>query len=789
MKFTTPSIPDLAIATVLEAMALCLLILGCFDVSADEIKSGRNQYQLSHQTTSAVIDGVIDEAVWQNATQIELAFENNPGDGIKAPVKTIGYVYEDGDSLYLAIEAFDPQPANIRAHLSDRDKIWSDDFVGLVIDTFNDERQGYEFYVNPMGAQADMRMSDINGWRKDTSWDAIWHSGAKITSTGWSAEMRIPFSALRFDATNGKKVWNFTLWRNYPRDVQHELASYQSNRDLKCSLCQFDQLAGFEKIEAGQNIQITPTITMGRNDNKNDAGQWQSGDTDQDAGLDLRWGITQDSVLNVTINPDFSQVEADVTQLNVNSTYSLFLREKRAFFLDGADYFDSGHFNLVHTRNIADPDYGVKLTGKSGQHSYGLLVANDNQTAFLLPGNQGSRLYNYTDAQNSPLDSKIAIARYKADLGGRNTVGVLATTRQADGYDNTLASLDGSYWLNEENSVQYQLAYSDSTNPDALVNDYGLAQTQQDHAYSFNYYHNNRDYQLSVNYADVGKDFRADLGFMGQVDHKALNLSGKRTYYGEQEDVLNQYGYFADFSLDYDQDGNQLNRTTVVKGYLNGPMQSYAQGGFVNERQFYQSEFNPLGEYFEQSQLQGFSRITPVAGLTLLLSFRHGDALDWSNARLATEFNVWGTVEWQFGKHISGRLDYEHETLKSDGYDVVHAGQTQSFDSGTLYTANRTNLRLAYQFDIRSQLKLTVQYSDISRNTDLYRGNFDDNEYNNVGKLSRSIATQLLYSYKLNPQTLVYLGYSDGGFQSGEMDKLSRDQRSVFAKFSYAWQG
>ncbi|MCP4989245.1 MAG: hypothetical protein GY928_25265 [Colwellia sp.] len=156
-------------------------------------------------------------------------------------------------------------------------------------------------------------------------------------------------------------------------------------------------------------------------------GEWENGDIEVEPGLDVRWGLTQDIVLNATLNPDFSQVEADAGQLDVNNTYSLFYPEKRPFFLDGASYFDTANFNFVHTRNIADPDGGLKLTGKTDGHSYGLMVANDNNTTFLMPGNQGS------DTAELEESSNIAIGRYKVDVGERNNVGVLMTHRQGGG--------------------------------------------------------------------------------------------------------------------------------------------------------------------------------------------------------------------------------------------------------------------------------------------------------------------------------------------------------------------
>ncbi|MCJ8272838.1 MAG: carbohydrate binding family 9 domain-containing protein, partial [Psychrosphaera sp.] len=322
-----------------RALATVIVCSHCVSIAwADTNPSSKskNLFNLTHQQQGITVDGVMDEPQWQNATQIELKYENDPGEGLAAPVKTMAYLYEDGESLHIAFKASDPDPAKIRAYLRDRDSLWNDDHVGLVIDTFADERTGFEFHVNPMGAQADMRMTDSNGWRADASWDAIWDSAATINDDGYIVEMTIPFNALRFPDHDGELTWNIALTRTYPRDVQHELSSYKSDRNIDCNICQFDQIKGFKTVKAGNNFQMTPTLTSSRSDTKDvnsDAG-WQSGDFNQDLGLDVRWGITQDMVLNATINPDFSQIEADAAQLNINSTFSLFYREKRPFFLD-----------------------------------------------------------------------------------------------------------------------------------------------------------------------------------------------------------------------------------------------------------------------------------------------------------------------------------------------------------------------------------------------------------------------------------------------------------------------
>jgi len=734
--------------------------LFAFALSNAQAQEKRNNYQLSHQQAAIVLDGVMDELAWENATRIDLKYENRPGEGVAARVKTEAYFFEDGENLYVAIKAYDPKPSEIRASLRDRDALWSDDNVGIIVDTFNDERSGYEFFVNPLGAQADMRMDDTDGWHEDASWDAIWGSAGKLTDFGYLVEMSIPFNAIRFPESDGELTWNIAIWRNYARDVRVQLANVALDRNIRCNLCQFDRLTGFNAIESGNNFQLTPTVTLGRNDEKEDVLEdWDEGENESEFGIDLRWGITQDMVLNTTINPDFSQVEADAGQLDVNNTFSLFFPEKRPFFLDGASYFETANFNFVHTRNIATPDYGVKLTGKSDEHSYGVMVANDSNTSFLVPGNQGSDVATLDD------DSNVAIVRYKMDVGERNNIGVLMTQRDASDYNNTLLSVDGSYWFSDIDSLTYQLAKSDTDNPLAIQDEFDLKEEQQGTAITLGYSHRTRDYNIRVNYTDVSDDFRADLGFQSRVDYSKLVIGGSQTWYGDKDDVFTEWGYFGDWDKSYDQDGNMLEEEIELHGNLQGPMQLFTNFGLVHRKRFYDDQF------FNETQAMMYAQITPIAGLQLRMFNRFGSQIDFANTQLGDVVDIEPSISWDVNENLNIDFSFNYSQL-----DV---------DSKRLFTAEQSDIRLSYQFDMRSLVKLVIQYTDIERNPDLYSYDEDEEQRD---KRSRYFSTQLVYSYKINPQTLFYLGYSDGGFQDDSLEHLERDQRTIFTKFSYAWQ-
>ena len=300
------------------------------------------------------IDGVMDEPAWENATIIGVDTETRPGENTPAPVETTAYLIEDGRSLYIAFDARDPDPDAIRAYLRDRDNAFSDDSVGVVLDTYGDERYAFIFMVNALGVQMDMTNDEING-NEDTSWDAIWDSAGKITANGYVVEMEIPLSQLRFPDTQEAKTWGVDAVRFYPRSNRHRFANNPLDRNRNCYLCQLGKMEALEGVEPARDLEVTPTLTGIRTETTDDPGTVPLDDdgADVEGGLTVRWGITPDLTANLAINPDFSQVEADVAQLEVNNQFALFFPEKRPFFLEGADYFNTPvQLSLIH---ISEP--------------------------------------------------------------------------------------------------------------------------------------------------------------------------------------------------------------------------------------------------------------------------------------------------------------------------------------------------------------------------------------------------------------------------------------------------
>jgi Domain of unknown function (DUF5916)/Carbohydrate family 9 binding domain-like len=708
-----------------------------------------------HATGVVVIDGVLDEPVWSAALVIPLGIETNPRENVTAAVMTFAHVVEDGANLLIAFDARDPEPDKIRAYLRDRDSAYNDDFVGVVLDTFNDQRRAFEFFVNPLGVQMDLTFDDVNG-REDDSWNAIWESAGTIHADGYTVEISIPFSQLRFPRTDGPQVWGIDVLRFYPRKDRSRLSSNAQNRGRNCYLCQLGKIDGFAAAEPGRGLEVVPALTATRTDERDEStGELVEGDTETEVGVNVRWGVTPDLVANLAINPDFSQVEADIAQLDVNNQFALFFPETRPFFLEGADLFVTP-IDAVFTRTVADPDVGVKLTGTSNRNTFGVFAAEDAVTNLLFPGPLSSS----SDSLEQSNDA--FVGRYRRDFGANSTVGALVTTRVGDGYHNHVAGLDGRYRPNDRHSLAFQVLGSDTAYPDAVsVGDEQPTGTFSGAGTQLRYEYGAREWQAFADYRRFDPDFRADAGFLTQVDIDGRIVGFTRIWHGDGVSWWNRVQAGANFGSNHAIDGRLLARFREIVVGLQGPLQSFSQLVVSRQQQFWD------GALYDIDDLFLFGQIRPASGLTISFNGRYGDQVDYVNSRLGRQLRLEPRVEWNINRHLLLRA--QHTAVRFED---------QSSD--TIFDADLTDLRLTWQFSIRSFLRLTMQQQIVDRNLALFTDPDTDAH-------SESRAMQLLYSYQLNPQTVFFLGYSNNHIEDDELLRLTETDRTLFVKLSYAW--
>jgi len=701
------------------------------------------------------IDGNLDDAAWQQALQISLDLETNPGENIPARVKTVAYLMEDGKNLYVAFDARDPNPSKIRAYLRDRDSAYSDDFVGIVIDSYNDERRAFEFFSNPLGSQMDLTNDDVTK-REDDSWDAIWGAAGQITEHGYIVEMKIPLNQLRFQKVDGKQVWGIDVLRFYPRASRYRMGATPIDRELNCYLCQISKIQGLENVDPGRDLEIVPTVTALRTDLRDDplTDPMVDGNVESEAGLSVRWGITPDLTANLAINPDFSQVEAAVAQLDVNNRFALFFPEKRPFFLEGSDYFRTP-IQAVFTRTVADPSIGAKLTGKRGNNTFGVYAAEDDITNLIFPGATGS------DSESLSVSNTAFVGRYSRSFGDASSVGTLLTTRSGDRYHNYVGGLDAQWKISDQHRLSAQVLRSDTEYPTQVAEDFdqpldafgGTAARLQ-------YNYDSRDWFAFGRYELRDEGFRADSGFVTRVDYDQQTIGGGRNWHGDDSNWWTRMQFRGDYDISHDSNGQLLVEELEVYFSVNGPLQSFAQLGVLARDVYFD------GQVFKENKISFYTEFQPRGGLFFAVWSQVGDQIDFANTRLGDQIRVQPAIRWNINQHLLASVRSSFVKLDSK-------------EGPNIFDAQVHDLRLTWQFSNRSFVRFTTQYQTVNRNQAMYIDEIDER--------SRNVGRQLLYSYKLNPQTVFFLGYSDRHIDDDDLDELTSTDRTFFMKIGYAW--
>lgn len=718
------------------------------------------EYTAAVAAGEVAVDGVLDEAVWAEADRIALPYETFPGSNDPSPVATDCRVAYDGGALYLGCRASDPAPEAIRAYITDRDQLSGQDMVVLGLSPHDDGRRAFLFNVNPYGVQGDA-MYDETQQEADASWDAIWHSAGRVTADGYVVEVGIPFRSLRFPDRPGVQSWSFYVERFWPRQSNVRMQSFYENEGDACRLCQVNRLTGLEGISSGGAVQLTPTVSVARADTRPlDGAGWSPGELSPEAGLDVQWSMTSDVTLNATVNPDFSQVEADVARLEANQRFALFFPERRPFFQEGADLF-STPATLAFTRTIVDPDFGGKATGKVDGNAFGGLVARDNVTSILVPGPFGS--------SSAFLEREVwtGMATYRRDVTHTSTVGALVTAREGDGYHNRVGSLDAFFRPLPALRVQLQVARSSTDYPDdvpALANQPAdelagsliLASARFD----------NRTWLVNAGYRRTDAAFRADAGFLPRTGVTQNYGWVSRRWNWSSASLLSEIRLAGGGWYDHTTaEGDLVSRGGWAQVVLRGPWQSQL---VVNPNRWTERvgdrEFRITQYFFGAS-------VSPWPWLAADLEGSIGDGIDYTSTRPAQRLRLQPAVTLRPGRRLEARLSYAFERLSTEAGERI-------FDAGI------AQARVVYNFSHRAFLRAIVQYRQTDRNPETHT--------DPVTPVRESALSQLLFSYKVNPRTVLFLGYSDDRQGHTELDgtrtSLTPTGRTFFLKMGYAFR-
>ncbi|HSS44901.1 MAG TPA: DUF5916 domain-containing protein [Thermoanaerobaculia bacterium] len=735
---------------------LCLLILWTGGLRAEQ----GDEIHIARAAGPITIDADLSDPGWKGATKIDTFYETNPGDNVPPRVRNVAYLAYDDRFFYAAFEFFDPEPGKIRAPYGDRDAVPSyTDYGGVILDTRNDHRTGLLLLANPRGIQYDAVTDDVTG-NEDSSPDFYWDSAGRITKDGWILEMRVPFSSLRYPKGD-PQTWGILLYRNYPREFRYQMFSARLPRGGNCFICNSNPLTGLEHLPAGGHLIVAPYGTAKQESVPRDSlgSPLVNKPIRGDGGVDAKWIPNENNAIDATLNPDFSQVESDVPQIAVNQRFALFYPEKRPFFLEGIELY-STLIQAAYTRSITSPRWGVRATGKFDSNHYTVFVAEDRGGgSVILPGPNSSTF------ANQDFSSFVAMGRLRHDFE-KSFVSFLATDREIEGGGyNRVYGPDFQWRAGEHDTVTGQLLVSNTETPNRPdLSDQLTGQRLDSHAGDIWYAHNDAHWDWFTEYKDFGDGFRADNGFVPQV--------GFRENYGEAGYTIHPTGLISRLRsfliADYqsETDGRLISREISPGVGMDTRWNGSVRLRYAFDRVRSGNTTLPRQQFLYTVQVSPSRSISQI-----ILQGFFGQQIDFDNSRTGRGAEVDLTATLRPTDHLA--LDL----IANRGWLDVNPNDGAGYRR--LFTAQVERLKATYTFSSRSFLRLIGQFIETTRDPSLYTSS--------VTSRDGSFTGSVLFAYKLNWQTVMFLGYGDNRTLT-EDNHLEKADRQFFLKLSYAFQ-
>jgi hypothetical protein len=723
---------------------------------ADEAKL---RIQVRRAAGPIIVDGDLSDAGWEGAAVIDTFYETLFGDNRPPTVKTTALLTYDDKYFYVGLRCEDPKPDRIRAPYVDRDNvIGTDDNVAVFLDTRNDRRSAQEFRVNPRGIQGDAIFNDANG-NEDFSPDFYYDAAARITAEGWTAELRIPFSTLRYQRADAQS-WGIIIWRNYPREFRYAIYSSPIPRGSNCLICHSAELTGLSDLPAAGHLVAAPYVSGESVARASEVGgPLQTEPAKGRIGGDLKWTPSVNTAVDLTANPDFSQVEADLAQIAVNQRFALFYPEKRPFFLEGTDLLDTP-IQAVYTRTITSPGWGARTTGSVAGATYTLLLARDQGGgSVILPGPTSSSL------APQDFESVVGVARVRKDLKG-SFFGFLYTGREIDGGGhNRVFGPDFMWRVNPEDRITGQLLFAETKEPSRpdLASEWD-GRDLSSHALHLSWTRNAPHVDWLLRYADYGDGFRADEGFVPQVGFREERRGFGYTFF-PKGGFFNRIHPFVDIDHYDDRAGAPINQR------INPGIDFAGRRNLQAELNLFVDRVRTSDQLLARTQFGYVITVDPAHRVSRIgLQGFFGEDIDIAGVRVGRGGNVTLTGTVKPTDHLALDLNSAVAWLNVDD---------PTGRSSRLFTAQVQRLKATYNASARLFLRLIGQYVTTLSDPSLYT----------MPSLSRSgsFAGSALLSYRLNWQTACFLGYGDDRVLDG-LQNLVRMDRQFFVKLSYAFQ-
>ncbi|MEO5860197.1 MAG: DUF5916 domain-containing protein [Pyrinomonadaceae bacterium] len=771
-----------------------------------------------------VIDGKVDEELWKDAAVFKDFLQTGPGDNIAPTKPTEVYVMYDEKNMYIAFKCWDEKD-KIRATVAKRDDVFGEDNVRVWLDTYNDQRRAYVLGFNPFGVQQDGIYTEGSG--ADFSVDIVMESKGVIEDWGWSVEVKIPFKSLRYSA--GKdKLWGFNAARNIDRFNDEFDQWLPDDRNVSGFLIKHGKITGLDGIKYERTLEVTPSVTVSetgkrvrtldrfyldQNLNMIDPGRFVNQPIRTELGVTLKYSLSPNVTLDAAINPDFAEIEADAPVVTANQRFPIFFEEKRPFFLEGKDTFNSP-LRIFDSRSIVDPDFAAKLTGKTGKTSFGFLVASDN-----APGN-----YDEDDRNDRSVRPKIdefldknamfAVLRLKRDFGKENNIGFFGTYRSFPEQKNLVAGIDGRIKINPQTTSVFQVVATQSRrcffnpvfeptlNPDQSLRNQqicGGGTYGQDTLLGSKYneyrsgtgmgYYLNIDHSTDTSgwFTELGgrsADYRADSGFTRRTNTNFAFFFHRTSTKSNPKGKIIRLNWNKSTGIDYDWTGRlqswngetNINLSLQKNAFLNVSTGLYYEKLYEEEFGLKRSPTRPLGTFFGDPTRGSWQHMMSVnfnQNLNKKLNYglffgTIGGAYDFFGER-------GGLQDPGPGRQIDMQIEMEYKPIDPLRMSVSYTKSrlVRNDNRVRAFDADLLSVKSTYQFTRFLFTRLRLDYDSTRSN---YSG-------------------QALLGWNPSPGTAFYVGYNDNsnyrGFSpyTGQFEPgFERNSRTFFIRASYLFR-
>ena len=729
------------------------------------------------------IDGFLDEVEWTKAVSQSGFTSYLPVDGRPAEDDTEVRIWYSPTALYFGIIAHEIHN-EVRSTLADRDKLENDDYLILILDTYDDKRSAFAFVVNPLGQQGDGTITDntsmgrnSKSFRLDDNPDYVFNSRGRVTKDVFIVEIEIPFKSLRYQSKNTQN-WGFNVLRH----IQHSgYTSTLINTKLGAAsfLGQSGKLVNLSGIERDRIFDINPEI-RGAVRREADDKNFNSEMTDP-VGFNVRYGWSSNVGINATVNPDFSQIEADVAQINYDPRRSLFFPEKRPFFLDGIERFQTPT-RLIYTRRIANPVGAGKIAGKFGANTIGFISAADNSGPSI-----------------SEMDlSYVNALRLKRDLSDQNHMGLVFTDKSHKDWSNRVVAIDGRFVAKDSYTFRAQGGFSqtnDKENIGTIAPMWNIAANA-----------NGRKWSGSFSFKGYHNEFNPEVGFIERGNYVTITTGPTRRFYGKKDAIVEQLILSLRLTGNWDYSGFTNGNSPDDRRLYPSFAIQFRDGWKLTNFTWIET-FSYPESFFTNHYIKTSSGFTSYKGTPDL--FNIGVMMELSTPQLD---RISGKIKYGFGRDPNydewapGDISLIESIIKWNPTDqirmMIRYNQQQNFrpSDGSLVSESRTpRIKMEYQITPTIFLRGVVQYT--SRYRDTLRDNsrtelpiyFKDSNGDFVAASSvetNNIEADFLFSYRPMPGTLVFIGYGSALTEPRRFrfDSVQRKSDGFFMKVSYLFQ-